>query len=144
MARSLEDRVWAPAAGASEAMSSSASTNLSIGRGCESQGEGDDAEGGAKERRDPIPFGTVSAKMAGLGHTYYNLTGTYEKPIKIRSPYSNIRCLSCHGGAANFVAKHEKEQVDRLLTAKDSCLDCHGPAHKTGDEGAATPKQASR
>jgi len=89
-------------------------------------------------------FGTVSAKMAGLGHTYYNLTGTYPKPIKIRAPYPNVRCLSCHGGAANFVAKHEKDQIDRLLASKDSCLDCHGPAHNTGDESAAPAKQAMR
>jgi nitrate/TMAO reductase-like tetraheme cytochrome c subunit len=75
-------------------------------------------------------FGTMSAKLTGLGHVYYNVTGNYEKPIKIRHPYSNVRCLSCHGGAQNFVAKHEKEQIESLLAGKDSCLDCHGPAHK--------------
>jgi nitrate/TMAO reductase-like tetraheme cytochrome c subunit len=75
-------------------------------------------------------FGTMNAKLTGLGHVYYNVTGNYEKPIKIRHPYSNVRCLSCHGGAQNFVAKHEKEQIESLLAGKDSCLDCHGPAHK--------------
>ena len=45
--------------------------------------------------------------------------------------------------AANFVAKHEKEQVARLIAGKDSCIDCHGPAHKPG-EGAGEQKQASR
>jgi cytochrome c nitrite reductase small subunit len=87
-------------------------------------------------------FGTVSAKLAGLGHTYYNLTGTYEKPIKIRKPYSNVRCLTCHGGAQNFLAKHEKEQIDNLMSGKDSCLDCHGPAHKADEHEAAPVKQA--
>ena len=58
--------------------------------------------------------GTMSAKLTGLGHVYYNVTGNYEKPIKIRHPYSNVRCLSCHGGAQNFLATHEKEQIDGL------------------------------
>ena len=42
-------------------------------------------------------FGTVSAKLEGLGHVYHNTTGNYPKPIKIKNPYSNLRCLSCHG-----------------------------------------------
>jgi len=88
-------------------------------------------------------FGTVSAKLEGLGHVYHNITGGYDKPIKIRKPYSNVRCLSCHGGAQNFLAKHEKEQVDNLLSGKDSCLDCHGPAHKP-EEAAAPTKQAAK
>jgi cytochrome c nitrite reductase small subunit len=88
-------------------------------------------------------FGTMSAKLEGLGHVYYNVTGTYPKPIKIRHPYSNVRCLSCHGGAQNFLAKHEKDELTNLLSGKDSCLDCHGPAHKA-DEPAAPVKQALR
>ena len=75
-------------------------------------------------------FGTVGAKMEGVGHVWHNTTGHYAKPIKIAHPYSNTRCLTCHAGAANFLAKHEKDQVLRLMTGKDSCLDCHGPAHK--------------
>jgi nitrate/TMAO reductase-like tetraheme cytochrome c subunit len=74
-------------------------------------------------------FGTASAKLEGLGHVYHNLAGDYPQPIKIRRPYSNLRCLSCHGGAQNFLAKHEKDQIPSLLSGKDSCLDCHGPAH---------------
>ena len=87
-------------------------------------------------------FGTVRAKMEGLGHVWHNTTGSYPKPIKIAHPYSNTRCLGCHGGAANFMAKHEKEQVARLMTGKDSCLDCHGPAHKPEEIGEQ--KQASK
>jgi nitrate/TMAO reductase-like tetraheme cytochrome c subunit len=82
-------------------------------------------------------FGTLSAKLDGLGHVYHNLAGNYEKPIKVRRPYSNIRCLSCHGEAQNFLAKHEKEEIPKLLTGKDSCLDCHGPAHKEEVKPAA-------
>jgi nitrate/TMAO reductase-like tetraheme cytochrome c subunit len=88
-------------------------------------------------------FGTLSAKLDGLGHVYHNLAGNYPKPIKIRHPYSNVRCLSCHGGAQNFLAKHEKDQVSKLLTGTDSCLDCHGPAHKE-EVQAAAPTQAMK
>ena len=73
--------------------------------------------------------GTLSAKLDGLGHTVRYATGSYELPIKIRHPYSNLRCLSCHGGAQNFLAKHDKDEIPKLMADKDSCLDCHGPAH---------------
>jgi nitrate/TMAO reductase-like tetraheme cytochrome c subunit len=73
--------------------------------------------------------GTIAAKLAGLGHTWRNFTGHYELPLKTRVPFSNTRCLSCHGGAQNFLAKHDKDQIPNLISGKDSCLDCHGPAH---------------
>lgn len=83
--------------------------------------------------------GTLGAKLDGLGHTVRNVTGSYDLPLKVRKPYSNIRCLSCHGGAKNFLAKHESDEIPKLISGKDSCLDCHGPAH------AAEPvKQALR
>ena len=87
-------------------------------------------------------YGTMSAKLEGLGHTVRNLTGNYELPLKIRHPYSNVRCLSCHGGAANFVAKHDKDQLANLLSGKDSCLDCHGPAHTPETKNPEPAKQA--
>lgn len=89
-------------------------------------------------------FGTVSAKLAGLGHVYYNLTDTYPRPIKIRQPYSNLRCLSCHGGAQNFLAKHETEEIPKLMAGKDSCLDCHGPAHTPLEIAPAPAAQAAK
>jgi hypothetical protein len=73
--------------------------------------------------------GTLTAKLDGLGHTVRNLTGSYGFPLKVRRPYSNIRCLSCHGGAQNFLAKHDQDEIPKLVAGKDSCLDCHGPAH---------------
>ena len=88
-------------------------------------------------------FGTVNTKLEGLGHVYHNTTGNYPKPIKIKSPYSNLRCLSCHGGAANFVAKHDKDTISTLMADKDTkCIDCHGPAHTPEEAGAAPQKQA--
>ncbi len=76
-------------------------------------------------------FGTMSAKLDGLGHVYHNITGNYRNPSRSANPYSNLRCLSCHGGAQNFVAKHEKDMMPSLHDGNEnSCLDCHGPAHK--------------
>lgn len=87
--------------------------------------------------------GTVGAKLAGLGHTWRNLTGSYELPLKIRRPYSNLRCLSCHGGAQNFLGKHDKDEIPKLMADKDSCLDCHGPAHAPDTKNApAAARQA--
>lgn len=83
--------------------------------------------------------GTVKAKLAGLGHTVRNLTGSYPLPLKISQPFSNLRCLSCHGGAQRFLEKHEKGDIPDLLSGKNSCLDCHGPAHH-----AEAAKQAMR
>jgi nitrate/TMAO reductase-like tetraheme cytochrome c subunit len=86
--------------------------------------------------------GTIAGKLVGLRHTYYNITGTYEKPIKIAKPYPNVRCFGCHFGAQNFLAKHDKDEIPNLLSGKDSCLDCHGPAHHA--EEAPPTKQAAR
>jgi nitrate/TMAO reductase-like tetraheme cytochrome c subunit len=76
-------------------------------------------------------FGTVRAKWEGLGHVYRYSTGRYELPIHIARPYSNLRCLSCHGQSRKFLdpAKHPAEDLPDMLTGKTSCLDCHGPAH---------------
>jgi nitrate/TMAO reductase-like tetraheme cytochrome c subunit len=81
-------------------------------------------------------FGTASAKMAGVGHIYYYVTGRYTVPIKIASPYPNARCLGCHGESQKFLtsAGHPKEDQPKLVAGAMSCLDCHGPPH--------TPKEA--
>jgi cytochrome c nitrite reductase small subunit len=81
-------------------------------------------------------YGTVRAKLDGLGHVWHNARGDYPRPIKIGHPYSNLRCLSCHGSAQNFLAKHEKGEIPKLLAGQDSCLDCHGPAHKAEEAKA--------
>ncbi|HKF43427.1 MAG TPA: NapC/NirT family cytochrome c [Thermoanaerobaculia bacterium] len=87
-------------------------------------------------------FGTISAKMEGLGHILHNTTGHYEKPIKIARPYPNLRCLSCHGASQKFLdpAKHPKEDMADLISGKNACIDCHGPAHAPQE----AEKKASR
>jgi nitrate/TMAO reductase-like tetraheme cytochrome c subunit len=75
--------------------------------------------------------GTLSAKLAGLGHVWRYTTGSYALPIKIAAPYANVRCLGCHGASQKFLnsAGHPKEEVPNLMSGTTSCLDCHGPAH---------------
>jgi nitrate/TMAO reductase-like tetraheme cytochrome c subunit len=87
-------------------------------------------------------FGTVHAKLEGFGHIIHNTTGHYEKPIKIAKPYSNLRCLSCHGESQKFLdpAKHPKEDMADLISGKNACIGCHGPAHAPQE----AEKKASR
>lgn len=74
--------------------------------------------------------GTVKAKLGGLGHVWYYTTGRYELPLKIARPYSNVRCLSCHGESQKFLNSETKKPILADLTSgKTSCLDCHAPAH---------------
>lgn len=75
--------------------------------------------------------GTLKAKFEGLGHVWRYTTGTYALPIKIASPYPNVRCLGCHGASQKFLNTngHPKEELPNLMAGKTSCLDCHGPAH---------------
>jgi nitrate/TMAO reductase-like tetraheme cytochrome c subunit len=75
--------------------------------------------------------GTLKAKFEGLGHVWRYTTGFYTLPIKIASPYSNFRCLGCHGASQKFLNSqgHPKEEIPNLMAGTTSCLDCHGPAH---------------
>jgi nitrate/TMAO reductase-like tetraheme cytochrome c subunit len=83
--------------------------------------------------------GTTMAKLAGLGHVWRYTTGSYTLPIKLAHPYSNLRCLGCHGESQKFLnsAGHPKEERPALITDKTSCLDCHGPAHPEQKQEAA-------
>jgi cytochrome c nitrite reductase small subunit len=83
-------------------------------------------------------LGTLSAKLDGLRHVVHHVGGTYTLPLKIAHPYSNIRCLTCHGESQKFLksAGHPDEVRPQLVSGQESCLTCHGPAH--------TPKEAKR
>jgi nitrate/TMAO reductase-like tetraheme cytochrome c subunit len=83
-------------------------------------------------------MGTMSAKLAGLGHVWRYTTGRYTLPIKIAHPYPNVRCLGCHGESQKFLNSdgHPKEELSTLTTNKVSCLDCHGPAHPEQKQAA--------
>jgi len=82
--------------------------------------------------------GTLRAKVEGLGHVWRYSTGTYVLPIKIAKPYSNLRCLSCHGQSQKFLnaGGHPKEEIPNLMSGSTSCLECHGPAHPRPEKAA--------
>ena len=82
--------------------------------------------------------GTLKAKIDGLGHVWRYSTGTYILPLKIARPYSNLRCLGCHGESQKFLnaGGHPTEEIPNLMSGSTSCLDCHAPAHP-GTEKAA-------
>ena len=76
-------------------------------------------------------LGTFDAKMDGVRHVVHFLTGTYTLPLKIAHPYSNARCLECHGESQKFLKSsgHPAEIRAQVLSGEVSCLTCHAPAH---------------
>lgn len=82
--------------------------------------------------------GTLKAKFEGLGHVWRYTTGTYVLPLKIASPYPNVRCLGCHGASQKFLnaSGHPAELRPTLMSGDMSCLDCHGPAHPAPQKAA--------
>jgi nitrate/TMAO reductase-like tetraheme cytochrome c subunit len=85
-------------------------------------------------------FGTMQAKFEGLGHIVKNTTGAYETPLKIAHPYTNLRCLNCHGRSQAFLDpdKHPPEDLAKMVKDEVSCLDCHGPPHPRPAEKTAS------
>jgi nitrate/TMAO reductase-like tetraheme cytochrome c subunit len=83
--------------------------------------------------------GTLSAKLAGLGHVWRSTTGSYTVPIKIARSYPNLRCLGCHGASQKFhnSPAHLKELVPTMLNDTLPCLSCHGPAHPAPQQAAS-------
>jgi len=74
--------------------------------------------------------GTISAKLAGVGHVLRYMTGSYTLPIKIAKPYANAGCLECHAESQRFLRSPSKQDIlPELMSGKTSCLDCHSPAH---------------
>jgi cytochrome c nitrite reductase small subunit len=84
-------------------------------------------------------FGTVHAKLEGLGHVIRNTTGRYPLPLKVAHPFSNGRCLACHAESQKFLKSegHPKEDMPQLFSGATSCLDCHGPAHTPAAQAAS-------
>jgi len=80
-------------------------------------------------------FGTISAKMDGVRHIVHYLGGTYQVPLKIAHPYSNVRCLSCHADSQKFLksAGHPADALPQLMSGEVLCVSCHAPAHTPGE-----------
>ena len=81
-------------------------------------------------------FGTVEAKIHGIGEVYRYYTRTYDQPIEMWQPYSNRDCLKCHANSRKWqtVDAHTDEDMqDRLFDDRTSCMSCHDPGHNVRD-----------
>jgi nitrate/TMAO reductase-like tetraheme cytochrome c subunit len=80
-------------------------------------------------------FGTVEAKMAGLGHIYKDASKKWERPIEISKPYQYGICLNCHAGGLGFENLEDHEDVIEMVMEGDiNCSDCHETAHPSRAE----------
>ena len=81
-------------------------------------------------------FGTVEAKIHGIGEVYRYYTRTYDQPIEMWQPYSNRDCLKCHSNSRKWLtvdAHTDEEMQDRLFDDRTSCMSCHEPGHNVRD-----------
>lgn len=80
-------------------------------------------------------FGTLQAKVAGVGHIYKDATGSYTMPVRIAQPYRFTICLDCHAQSARFdaVPKHAGV-IAKVLAGEETCTACHGLSHPARDE----------
>ncbi len=80
-------------------------------------------------------FGTVEAKLAGLGHIWKETAGSYAMPVQISRPYRFTICLDCHAQSAKFerVSEH-KDLVAKTIRGESGCTACHGLSHLPRDE----------
>ena len=82
--------------------------------------------------------GTFRAKLDGLRHWWYYVTGTWTEPIRYKGTYPNANCLGCHGGTPKFTEQViHQAQVEDLAADRISCLTCHGPPHPPPEARAA-------
>jgi cytochrome c nitrite reductase small subunit len=80
-------------------------------------------------------FGTVQAKLAGIGHVWKESTGSYAMPVRMARPYRFTICLDCHAQSARFeaVTRHEGV-VARTVNGEATCTSCHGLSHPAREE----------
>ena len=84
-------------------------------------------------------FGTMEAKLAGVGHIWKDTTGSYTMPVKIARPYRFTICLDCHGGSAKFDAvPQHRGLLPRVLSGEVRCTSCHRPSHPSREERRAS------
>jgi len=84
-------------------------------------------------------FGTMEAKLAGLGHIYMDSTGRWEAPITISKPYQFRICLNCHAGALRFENEEDHEDaIEEVVAGETECTDCHEMAHPDRSERSET------
>jgi cytochrome c nitrite reductase small subunit len=81
-------------------------------------------------------FGTVEAKMHGIGEVFRYYTGTYELPVEMWKPYPNGDCLKCHARSNKWLVVEAHTDGDNeveLFGDQVSCMTCHDSAHQVRD-----------
>jgi hypothetical protein len=89
-------------------------------------------------------FGTLEAKIHGMGEVFRYYTGTYELPIEMWEPYSNGDCLKCHAKSRKWLAVDAHTDGDGkadLFDDRVSCMKCHDSAHRVRSAGAGEAAQ---
>ncbi len=84
---------------------------------------------------EPGLVSLVKHKVGAMKELYHYATGTYETPLKMAKPVSNVNCERCHSvGTRNFtvsgdlIIPHTQHINSKLV--KINCVDCHaGVAH---------------
>jgi len=80
-------------------------------------------------------FGTMEAKLAGLGHIYMDATGRWDAPISLSKPYQFRICLNCHAGALKFELEEDHEDViEEVVNGETDCTECHEMGHPERDD----------
>jgi cytochrome c nitrite reductase small subunit len=77
-------------------------------------------------------FGTLEAKMHGVGEVLRYYTGSYDLPLSMWNPYPNGDCLKCHARSSKWLAQEEHgrgEAKRELFDGTTSCMSCHDAAH---------------
>ena len=75
-------------------------------------------------------FGTLEAKIAGLGHIWKETAGTYVLPVRLKTSYRFTICLNCHGQSHKFLTQTAHAGVvPRTLRGETTCADFHGLSH---------------
>ncbi len=77
-------------------------------------------------------FGTVEAKLHGIGEVYRYYTHTYNQPIEMWQPYANRDCLKCHANSRKWLlvdAHTDEDMQAQLFDDRISCMDCHESGH---------------
>ena len=78
-------------------------------------------------------FGTMEAKIHGVGQVLRYYTNSFEHPATMWRPYPNADCLKCHARSRKWLAQpaHTDDAMkDDLFGDRISCMKCHEPGHE--------------
>jgi nitrate/TMAO reductase-like tetraheme cytochrome c subunit len=85
-------------------------------------------------------FGTMDAKLAGVGHIWKESTGSYTLPVRIARPYRFTICLDCHAQSAKFARVPEHSGIVAATAGgRSTCSSCHGTSHRPREQRGVQP-----